>query len=342
MVALPTYREGAGNLQSCLNNYTLSKLLAANIAENFAVPQDENGRYAKYVTFGRGAATTDNFYAQGFNAQDATDRVTNGTFVEYTTNGTFASDTGWTKGTGWTIAAGVATATGAISTTLSQTSAVALIPGYSYTVTFTVTAFTAGTIAVSLGGGTAGTARGSAATFIQTIVAGSSQTISFATAGFTGSIDNVTISGWILGTGWTTDGSTAIATGAISTTLNQTANPLFPLVQGQAYLVTFDATRSAGSITLAIGGTAGTARSSAATFAEVIIAGATQTLGFTTSGFTGTIDNVTITPAASVPIDATSGFSGEQNPPGYFLDGTTTLISIVSAGTPIVTANFYK
>lgn len=340
MSILPTYVPGS--LQSCLGNFTLTRLLAANIAENFTVPTDENGKLAKYVTFGRGAATTDNFFAQGFNAQDATDRTTNGTFVEYATNGTFASDTGWTKGTGWTIAAGVATATGAISTTLSQTAAVALIPGYSYTVTFTISAFTAGTIAVSLGGGTAGTARGSAATFVQTIVAGAAQDITFNTVGFTGSIDNVTISGWILGTGWTTDGATAIATGAISTTLNQSANPLFPLVQGQAYLVTFDATRSAGSITPALGGTAGTARSSAATFAEVIIAGSTQTLGFTTSGFTGTVDNVTITPAPSVPIDATTGYSGEQNPPGYFLDSTVTMISIVSAGTPTVTANFYK
>lgn len=342
MVYLPAYREGAGNLQSCLGNYTLSRLLAANIAENFTVPTDENGKLARFVTFGRGAATTDNFFAQGFNAQDATDRVTNGTFAEYVTNGTFASDTGWTKGTGWTIAAGVATATGAISTTLSQNAAIALIPGYSYTVTFTITSFTAGTIAVKLGGGTAGTARGSAATFVETIVAGTDGTITFVTAGFTGSIDNVTVSGWILGAGWTTDGSTAIATGAISTTLNQTANPLFPLVQGQAYLFTCDITRSAGSITPALAGTAGTARSSSATFAEVIIAGSTQTLGFTTSGFTGTVDNVTITPAPSVPIDATTGLSGEQNPAGYFLDSTVSLISIVSAGTPTITANFYK
>lgn len=340
MATLPAYREGAGLLQSCLNNYTLSVLLAANVPEFFTVPTDENGKLAKYVTFGKGAAA--DFYAQGYSVNDATDRVTNGTFAEYVTNGTFSSDTGWTKGTGWTIAAGVATATGAISTALSQTAAIALIPSYSYSVTFTVTAYTAGTIAVSLGGGTAGTARSSAATFVQTIVAGSDGTISFTTAGFTGSIDNVTVSGWILGTGWTTDGTTAIATGAISTTLSQTANPTYPLVQGQAYLVTYDATRSAGSVTVNVGGTAGTARSSSATFTEVIIAGSTQTISFTTSGFTGTIDNVTIKEVASTPADATTGLSGEQNPPGYFLNNDVSVISIVSAGTPIITANFYK
>lgn len=342
MVALPTYREGAGNLQSCLNNYTLSRLLAANIPENFTVPTDENGKLARWVTFGRGAATTDNFYAQGYDTIGGTDRTTNGTFAEYVTNGTFSSDTAWTKGTGWTIAAGVATATGAISTPLSQTLAIALIPGYSYSVTFTTSSVTAGTIQVSLGGGTGGTARSTSATFVETIVAGSDGTIKFTAAGFSGNLDNVTVTGWILATGWTTDGSTAIATGAISTALSQTANPLFPLVQGQAYLVTFDATRSAGSVTLSVGGTAGTARSSSATFAEAIIAGSTQAISFGTSGFTGTIDNVTITPAPSVPIDATTGLSGEQNPAGYFLDSNIPLISIVSAGTPIITANFYK
>lgn len=340
MVALPAYREGAGLLQSCLNNYTLSVLLAANVPEFLTVPTDENGKLAKYVTFGKGAAA--DFYAQGYSANDATDRVTNGTFAEYVTNGTFTTDTGWTKGTGWTIAAGVATATGAISTSLSQTAAIALIPGYSYTVTFTTASVSAGTIAVSLGGGTAGTARSTSATFIQTIVAGSDGTISFTTAGFTGNVDNVTVSGWILGTGWTTDGTTAIATGAISTTLSQTANPAYPLVQGQAYLVTYDATRSAGSVTVNVGGTAGTARSSAATFTEVIIAGSTQTLSFTTSGFTGTVDNVVIKEVASTPVDATTGLSGEQNPLGYFLNTDISVISVVSAGTPIVTANFYK
>lgn len=340
MVALPSYREGAGLLQPCLNSYTLSLLLAANVPEFFTVPTDENGKLAKYVTFGKGAAA--DFFAQGYSVNDAVDRVTNGTFAEYVTNGAFASDTGWTKGTGWTIAAGVATATGAISTALSQTAAIALIPGYSYSVTYTITSFTAGTIAVSLGGGTAGTARGSAATFVETVVAGSDGLIKFNTVGFTGSIDNVTVSGWILGTGWTTDGTTAIATGAISTAMSQTVNTAYPLVQGQAYLVTFTTTRSAGSTTISLGGTAGTARSTAATFAEVIIAGSTQAISFGTSGFTGTIDDVIIKAAASTPIDATTGLSGEQNPPGYHLNSTIAAISVVSAGTPTLSASFFK
>lgn len=338
MPALPNYVPGA-DFQQGLNNYTLSKLLAANIAETFTVPTDENGVLANWVSFGKGAAA--DFYAECFDVNTSVDRVTNGTFAEYVTNGTFASDTGWTKGTGWTIAAGVATATGAISTSISQTTAITLIAGYTYTITYTVTR-SVGSITPVLGG-SIGTPRSTSATFTETIVAGSTQILAFTGTGFTGTIDNVSVTAWVLGTGWTTDGSTAIATGAISTALSQTANVAYPLVQGQPYLVTFTvATVSAGTITPSLGGTAGTARSTAATFAEVIIAGSTQAISFGTSGFTGTIDNVMIVPAVSVPIDSTTGYSGVQNPPGFFLNGSSATISVVSAGTPNLSATFYK
>lgn len=112
---------------------------------------------------------------------------------EYSTNGAFATDTGWTKGAGWTIAAGVATATGAISTALSQTAAQALQSGAVYTVTFTTSGVSAGSVAVSLGGGTAGTSRSTSATFTEAITAGATQIIAFTGSGFTGNIDNVTI-----------------------------------------------------------------------------------------------------------------------------------------------------
>lgn len=339
MAKLPAYNKDG--LQQGLDSYTVANLLAANVPELITVPTDDSGVKAKYVLFGRGQATTDNFYAQAFSATDATDRATNGTFAEYVTNGAFASDTGWTKGTGWTIAAGVATATGAISTALSQTSAITLIEGFTYTITYTVTR-TAGTVTPSIGG-TAGTARSTDATFTETIVAGATQILAFTGAGFSGTIDNVSVSGWLLGTGWTTDGATAIASGAISTDLSQTANNAYRLIEGQTYLTVFTATRAAGDVTLSLGGgTAGTTRSSSATFTEILTAGATQTILFDAAGFTGTIDDVTIIPCAKVAGDETLGKASQQNPLGFFLNGNASKISIVSAATPIITATFYK
>jgi len=319
---------------------TEAVVLAASVPENITVPTDSaTGLKAGYVIFGVPVAT--DFYARVFNTQNGADRVTNGTFAEYVTNGTFGSDTGWTKGTGWTIGAGVATATGAISTALSQTVAITLLAGYTYTVTFTVASVTAGTITPSLGG-TAGTTRSTAATFTETIVAGSTQLLEFNTAGFSGTIDNVTVTAWVLGTGWTTDGSTAVATGAISTALSQTANYSYPIVTGQAYLVTYTITRSAGTITPSLGGTAGTARSSSATFSEIIIAGSTQAISFGTSGFTGTVDNVVIQAAVSIPTDSTTGLVGMQNPIGFSIPSDGSYVSIISAGTPVITAAFFK
>lgn len=110
--------------------------------------------------------------------------------IELTTNGTFSADASWTKTT-WTIAAGVASIAGAATDTMTQP--VAITPGVSYLVTFTVTSFTGGTVTPVLGG-TSGTARGSAATFSEIIKAGSTNNlISFSASAATLSIDNASI-----------------------------------------------------------------------------------------------------------------------------------------------------
>lgn len=108
---------------------------------------------------------------------------------EYSTNGTFDTDTDWTKGAGWTIASGVADAAGAISTSLTQDTAIPIIEGESYTLTFTVTRDAGGIIPNV--GGTAGTERTAAGTYTETFIAGSTQVLDFEGNAFTGTIDNV-------------------------------------------------------------------------------------------------------------------------------------------------------
>lgn len=110
--------------------------------------------------------------------------------IQLVTNGGFGADTNWTKAT-WTISAGVATIAAAATDTMTQ--AIAITPGFTYLVTFTVTSFTGGTVTPILGG-TSGTARGSAATFSEVIKAGSTNNlINFSASAATLSIDNVTI-----------------------------------------------------------------------------------------------------------------------------------------------------
>lgn len=321
------------------DTYTQAVSLTANIPQNITIPTDSaTGLKAGYVVFGSSVST--DFYARTFGTQSGHDRITNGTFAEYVTNGTFSSDTGWTKGAGWTIAAGVATATGGISTAISQTSAITLLQGYTYTITYTITR-SAGSLIPSIGG-QAGVARSASGTYTETIVAGADQTLLFTGVAFTGTLDTVTVTAWVLGTGWTTNGTVATATGAISTAISQTANPLYTIVQGQGYLVTYTVTASAGNITPSLGGTAGTARSTSATFSEVIIAGATQAISFGTSGFTGTLTNVSIVAVAQVPGTTTTGYAPRENPVGFALGTNATYVSVSSASASIVTASFFK
>lgn len=109
----------------------------------------------------------------------------------FVTNGSFATDTDWTKGAGWTIGAGVAAATGAISTAISQTAPVTLVAGRAYSVTYTITR-SAGGLIPSLGGQN-GTERTASGTYREIIIAGSTQAVAFTGNAFTGTLDDIQI-----------------------------------------------------------------------------------------------------------------------------------------------------
>ena len=108
------------------------------------------------------------------------------------TNGTFDTDTNWTKGTGWTIGTGVASFAGGGTAPLSQN--VGLVKGTAYQLAYTVSGRTAGTIYPVLGGNVNGTTRTSNGTFTQVIVSGSNANLYFQQdTNFVGSIDNVSV-----------------------------------------------------------------------------------------------------------------------------------------------------
>jgi hypothetical protein len=106
-------------------------------------------------------------------------------------NGTFATDTVWSKGANWTIGSGVATKTGGAANNLTQT--ITSTAGLWYRITMDVTR-TAGELTVSLG--TSGTTRviNASGSYTFFILAGSStQTLTLAgDSAFAGTVDNVT------------------------------------------------------------------------------------------------------------------------------------------------------
>lgn len=146
---------------------------------------------------------------------------------------------------------------------------------------------------------------------------------------------------WTKGTGWT------IGSGTASSDASQSAESLLTqdhesIYEGQAYYVTFTVSAyTAGNVAPKIGGTAGTNRSSAATFSEVIIAGSSKAIALAADAdFNGSVDNFSVVAVAKVPGDLTTGNAPALNPAGFALSDHTK-VSVVSASTPIIVAEFF-
>ncbi|MFA7238992.1 MAG: hypothetical protein WC091_02695 [Sulfuricellaceae bacterium] len=166
--------------------------------------------------------------------------------IQYVTNGTFDTNTGWTLGAGWTITTGAARRTVAGSDDISQTAANTLVNGENYIFTMTVSR-TSGNLAVTLGGGAAGATITTSGTITQTLTAGATQIININATSFVGSIDNVSVT-------------------------NETT----------------------GDIVFDLGGTLGVPRTAPGEYVETLVAGATQTIKFTGTAFTGTVSEVSV------------------------------------------------
>ena len=92
-------------------------------------------------------------------------------------NGTFLTDSDWTKGASWSIANGKASWTAGSSDTLSQS--IGALSGSKYKVTYTLFNYVgAGNLTVSLGTGT-GTARTGAGEYEEEITSGGSNILTF-------------------------------------------------------------------------------------------------------------------------------------------------------------------
>lgn len=120
--------------------------------------------------------------------------ATNVTGSELVTNGTFDTDTDWTKGTGWSIAAGVATSNGTL-TVLTQT--ITTVIGERYTYTFEVKTITAGYIRAYVTGESINYINPTTVgRYAFTFVATTTTTTLYLDAnpgGFAGTIDNVSL-----------------------------------------------------------------------------------------------------------------------------------------------------
>ena len=104
------------------------------------------------------------------------------------TNGTFDTDSDWTKGAGWSIGSGVASASSATGN-LQQTGVATANKWYK--IQFYISAYTSGTITPNIGG-TSGASYNSTG-WKSEIFRANGTPVNFLTSSFTGSIDNVSV-----------------------------------------------------------------------------------------------------------------------------------------------------
>lgn len=120
--------------------------------------------------------------------------------ADMASNGSFATDTGWTKDAGWTISGGVASVNGADKSLFQSVSGA--VVGRSYLVTFTITSITSGSIMARTTGTNWGTPRTDPGTYTETVTLTADTNIGLRAVGSTvASVDNVVITG----TGWSSN-----------------------------------------------------------------------------------------------------------------------------------------
>jgi len=117
---------------------------------------------------------------------------------ELVTNGTFDSDSDWTKGTGWSIAGGKAISQNtAISDTLTPSVNIGMVQGKSYAFTFNIVDYTSGSLTFAVFDGAGGASpqftNVGKFTWIYTAVRDNDQFVVRAAPTFTGSIDNISV-----------------------------------------------------------------------------------------------------------------------------------------------------
>lgn len=134
-----------------------------------------------------------------------------------------------------------------------------------------------------------------------------------------------TTTGWTTPSGWAITSGAAVATGATSNDLSYAG----VLTNAVTYLITFTMTRSAGSITPTFGTQAGTTRSTSGTFTEEVVSDGTD-FSFNASGFTGTIDNISIVPKSSLSSTAAWHFVAFQDRVWFASDGASFLYVLPS------------
>lgn len=289
----------------------------------------------------------------------------------YVSSSSFDSDSGWSLGTNWSISGGKLI--GSANTANGNLTGLGFEENFTYKVVYSITSYTSGEVRVTVAGGQSGTYRSGVGTYTEYLPAGSSSNLTFRgnpSSAFTGEIDDLTVqkvkqgyhatttffgddklggnggfdatSNWTVvsgsvGTEWTINDSSnskAVHNTSNANTLRYTGSS-GDLVDGTTYQVDFTiADRTAGSITIAIGGAAASSSQTASGSIELTAGGSSNRIIDInpTSDFDGSIDSVTVR-----EVGIATGWTdvGQQQtiPQTAFMDGCVKIFSPTATST---------
>jgi hypothetical protein len=131
---------------------------------------------------------------------------------------------------------------------------------------------------------------------------------------------------WVVGSGVAT--ATSCSAALTQTTVDRSNNLSRAIVAGRKYLLTYTVGGTpAGTLTPSLGGTAGTGVTTTGIKQEVIVAGSSNAnLVFTGTGFTGTIDNVSLIPLTP-PLSARAWDPMSVQSVAAVVQGTATIVT---------------
>ena len=239
--------------------------------------------------------------------------VLNGDFEELgdelITNGSFDTDSNWTKGTGWSIANGKASCDGSQASDTLIYENIGDQSNETIKFSFTVSDYVSGTLKTAVFGASGTTVHSITSngdyTFYIDVASGHNGNTGFkAEVGFQGSIDNVSVQKvdpndrWTLGTGWSIEDGVATCDGT-QTSISSLTTTSGLSIQNKLVEVIFDLTRTAGSLTVTLQGTGSNDLSNldsngTYSFLATSVDSTSQLLFKANTDFIGTIDNVSV------------------------------------------------
>ena len=239
--------------------------------------------------------------------------VLNGDFEELgdelVTNGSFDTDSDWTKGTGWSIANGKASCDGSQASDTLIYENIGDQSNETIKFSFTVSDYVSGTLKTAVFGASGTTVHSITSngdyTFYIDVASGHNGNTGFkAEVGFQGSIDNVSVQKvdpndrWTLGTGWSIEDGVATCDGT-QTSISSLTTTSGLSIQNKLVEVIFDLTRTAGSLTVTLQGTGSNDLSNldsngTYSFLATSVDSTSQLLFKANTDFIGTIDNVSV------------------------------------------------